>query len=374
VALPRAPVGRILHPWVPTCWRGRGEVCIRRGCCCSCCGRFIVSDRPTTRFVKQGDLRIAYQVVGEGPLDLVFPPGVPLPVDLMWEEPRLARFLRRLASFSRLVLFDYRSSGASILAAGVAAPTFEMWADDVRLVMDTVGIERAALVGWHVGALPLIFFAASQPERVSHLGLINGFARLLRDDDYPVGMPRSAVDSGANALLESYGTGADLSYHAPSLADDERFREWWARCERLWNVAPEMARQWRDYGNRDLRSVLPALRVPTLVLHHRGNRLIRVGNGRYLAEHIPGARYVELEGQDHLFFTQASDVLLDEIESFLTGSTHGFDADRVLAAVCSRTSSPRPTRPVSWAIGAGASCSTTTTRWSVPRYTDFAAG
>ena len=292
-----------------------------------------MSDRPPTRFAKAGDARIAYQLVGDGPLDLVFLWGGQFIVDLAWEEPRLSRFLRRLSSFSRLVVMDARGWGASRFTVSEKSLTLETWADDVRLVMDTAGMEQAALVGCSTGGSLAMFYAASQPERVSHLALVGAFARLLEDDDYPSGTPRSVFEAGGKSFVEGYGTGADLAYFAPSMVGDQPFREWWARCERLGNGAAAAQAGWEEVTDRDLRPVLPALRIPTLVLHSRGDRFIPVGHGRYLGEHIPDARYVELDGRDHFFFTDGSDQLLDELESFLAGPSGGLRSDRALAAV-----------------------------------------
>lgn len=292
-----------------------------------------MSDFPATRFAKAGDARIAYQLVGSGPLDLVFLWGGQFIVDLAWEEPRLSRFLRRLSSFSRLVVLDSRGWGASRFAVGAQTPTLETWADDLQSVMDAVGMDQAALVGWSTGGSLAMFFAATQPDRVSRLALIGAFARLLEDDDYPAGTPRDVFVSGGISFVEGYGTGADLAYFAPSMVGDEPFRQWWARCERLANGAAAAQAGWEQVTDRDLRSVLPALQIPTLVLHRRGDRFIPVGHGRYLGEHIPGARYVELDGRDHFFFTEGSDELLAELESFLAGPTAGLRSDRSLAAV-----------------------------------------
>jgi class 3 adenylate cyclase len=291
-----------------------------------------VFDAPATRYVRDGDLALAYQVAGEGPLDLFFATGGQFPIDLMWELPDLARFLHRLAAFSRVVLFDSRGWGASRTTTE-AIPTLEGWADDLRMVMDAAGIERAAVVGWFAGAIFSMYFAAAHPERVSSLVLLEGCARMLRDADYPAGMTQEAFEAGSRAYVQGYGTGDDLAFMAPSVAADPRFRRWWARCERLANGPTGAGFYWQELASRDLRAVLPALRVPTLVMHRRGDQFVRVEHGRYLAEHIVDARYVELDGDDHLFCAGDGDRLLDEIELFLTGLTGPQDLDRVLASV-----------------------------------------
>jgi class 3 adenylate cyclase len=291
-----------------------------------------VLEVPETRYAGDGDVRIAYQVFGEGPVDLLFAIGGLIPVDIGWEDPGFARFFRRLATFSRVVIFDSRGWGASRTAVDIL-PTVEEWADDLRLVLDSVGIERAAVVGHYAGAVMSTFFAAAHPDRVSSMVLIDASARMLRSPDYPIGMPATARDRLITGFIETYGTGADLILIARSRVDDERFRRWWARCERMANGPHGAGAYWRALSSRDMRAVLPALRVPTLVLQRADDPLIRVDQGRFLAEQIPDARYVELEGEDHLFFSGDTDRMLDEIEVFLTGSAAGAEPDRLLASV-----------------------------------------
>jgi class 3 adenylate cyclase len=291
-----------------------------------------VHEVPETRYASDGDVRIAYQAFGDGPIDLLFAIGGMIPVDVGWEDPGFARFMRRLASFSRVVIFDSRGWGASRTAVDTL-PTVEEWADDLRLVLDTVGSERAAVVGHYAGAVMSTFFAAAHPDRVSSLVLIEASARMLRAPDYPIGMPAGARDRLIGGFVETFGTGIDLRAQAPSREHDEPFRRWWGRCERLANGPLGAGAYWRALSGRDMRAVLPALRVPTLVLHRSGDPFIRVDHGRYLAEHIPHARYVELEGSDHLFFVGDTERMLDEIEVFLTGAATGGEPDRLLASV-----------------------------------------
>jgi pimeloyl-ACP methyl ester carboxylesterase len=193
-----------------------------------------VSDVPRTLYASEGDLRIAYQVVGRGSLDLVFAPGGQIPVDLIWEEPGCSRFLQRLSSFSRMVLFDSRGWGASRTTTETA-PTFEAWPDDLRLVMDTVGIERAAVVGFLAGAVFSIHFAATHPERVSSLVLLESFARMLRDADYPAGITPAALDNGTRAYVEGYGSGQDLADLPECCIAGADGRPW--PCRSAWVVA-----------------------------------------------------------------------------------------------------------------------------------------
>ena len=288
--------------------------------------------QPETRYARSEDGYIAYQVVGDGPLDLVFIFYWASNVDAMWEDPSLARFLRRLATFSRLLCFDKRGSGVSDPVPLAAVPTLEQWTDDVRTVMDAAGSKRAALIGHADGGQMAMLFAATYPERTSALILVDTCARHLRDVDYPCGLPADRVPRYLQRTEELWGTGRLLDILAPSVAHDERFRRWYGRYERLAMGPRAIIATQAAYLERDLRGVLPSIRVPTLVLHRAGDRFIRAGNGRYLAEHIPGAKYVELPGEDALFVGD-TEMLLGEMEEFLTGTRPVPEIDRVLATV-----------------------------------------
>jgi class 3 adenylate cyclase len=253
-------------------------------------------------------------------------------VDAMWEEPSLARFLRRLATFSRLLCFDKRGSGVSDPVPLAAVPTLEQWTDDVRAVMDAAGSKRAALLGHADGGQMAMLFAATYPERTSALILVDTCARHLRDVDYPCGLPADRVPRYLERTEELWGTGRLLDILAPSVAHDERFRRWYGRYERLAMGPRAMIATQAAYLERDLRAVLPSIRVPTLVSHRAGDRFIRAGHGRYLAEHIRGAKYVELPGEDALFLGD-TEMLLAEMEEFLTGTRPVPEIDRVLATV-----------------------------------------
>jgi class 3 adenylate cyclase len=286
-----------------------------------------------TRFATSNDGHVAYQVVGSGPRDIVFVPNWGTNVDVMWEEPSLARFLRRLATFSRLVCFDKRGTGVSDPVTLDALPTLEQWMEDVRSVMDAVGCERTVLLGDAEGGQMAMLFAATYPERVSALILTNATARHLRDVDYPWGLPARSVDTFLARMRELWGNGGLVSVMAPSAARDPRFQRWYGRYERLSLPPRAIDAFYTSHLERDLRSVLPAIQVPTLVLHRAGNRHIRVGHGRYLAEHIPGAKYVELPGEEHYFHSGDTEAVLAEIEEFLTGVRPAAEFDRVLATV-----------------------------------------
>jgi pimeloyl-ACP methyl ester carboxylesterase len=289
----------------------------------------IVSDRPDTKYAKTPDgVRIAYQVVGEGARDLIFfSPAYPL--DAVWEYPSASRFLGRLASFSRLILFDPHGWGGS----GVAHPTFETFIDDIAAVMDAVGSDSTNLVGYSWSGPVSALFAATYPERTSSLVLLSSFARWLRGPDYPFGMPQGAVDSFLENIEAHWGTGFDGGRFSARLSEDEAFRRWVARCERVAAPPDFAARELREWIGRDFRSILPVIRVPTLVLHRAGDPSIRVGHGRYLAEHISGAKYVELPGDHHSFCVGDQDSILDEIEEFITGAPPVREPDRALATI-----------------------------------------
>jgi len=281
---------------------------------------------PETRYARSGELHIAYQVVGSGPFDLVFVPGFISHLDNNWEEPRWAAFLDRLASFSRLILFDKRGTGLSDRVGAI--PTLEERMDDVRAVMDAAGSERAALLGISEGGPMSLLFAASHPDRTQALVLCGSYA-LFSEAVLP---PNKLAEFTAQ-VEQSWGTGATVASFAPSLAGDSAFRNWWARFERLGASPAAVIALMRMNSEIDIRHVLPSIHVPTLVLHRVGDVRVNVKAGRYLAQHIAGARYVELPGDDHLFFAGDAGRILDEIEEFLTGSRSDVETDRVLATV-----------------------------------------
>jgi pimeloyl-ACP methyl ester carboxylesterase len=287
------------------------------------------SATPETRYAKSGDVNIAYQVMGEGPFDLVLISGFVSHLDLDLEEPRMAYFLGRLASFSRLIRFDKRGTGLSDRPGGL--PDIETRMDDVRAVMDAVGSERAALLGYSEGGPMSCLFAATYPERTSALVIYASYAkRQDPDDDYPWASSSSERRVYAEQMERDWGVDADLGSMAPNA--DAALRAWWARRARA-AASPAAARDLVLMNSLiDTRAVLPTIRVPTLVLHRSGDRDSRVEEGRYLAEHIPGARFVELAGEDH-FVSIDADQILDEVEEFLTGTRPARAPDRVLATV-----------------------------------------
>jgi pimeloyl-ACP methyl ester carboxylesterase/class 3 adenylate cyclase len=285
---------------------------------------------PETRYARSGEINIAYQVVGDGPLDLVFVPGFISHLDLQWADPRIARFLDKLASFSRLILFDKRGTG---LSDPVAAPApLEDRMDDVRAVMDAAGSERAALFGLSEGGPMSILFAATYPERTRALVLCGTFATATLDpDDNPGGQRWVDAYQRVRALVEHWGEGRTLAVFAPS-ADSERDRIGRGIFERS-AATPQMTRTLIDMVvETDVRDLLPSIRVPTLVLH-REEEFVPVECARHLAEHIPGARLVVLPGADHIPFYGDADGYAEEIEEFLTGARHAPASDRILTTV-----------------------------------------
>jgi pimeloyl-ACP methyl ester carboxylesterase len=292
-----------------------------------------VSAVPKTRYAKSGEINIAYQVVGEGPPDLVYVPGWMSNVEMMWENPQLARFLRCLASFSRLIVFDKRGTGLSDRFAEL--PTLEQRMDDVRAAMDAVGSERAALFGHSEGASMCILFATTYPERTIALITYGAFATKLRADDYPWGQTLEERRLSAEEVERKWGEPkvADLAYYAPSVADDTFFQEWLDTYFRR-SASPKAAAELvRMNSDTDVRDLLSSVRVATLVLQAMGDRNVNVAEGRYIASRIADARYVEFPSGDHVFWVSHQDEILAEIQELLTGVRPPPEHDRVLATV-----------------------------------------
>lgn len=293
-----------------------------------------MSAAPQTRYAKSGDVNIAYQVSGEGPIDLVFVMGWVSNIDEFWTEPSFARFLERLASFSRLIVFDKRGTGLSDRVDESHLPTLEQRMDDVRAVMDAVGSRRAALLGISEGASMCALFAATYPERTSAFMSFGGFARLLAAPDYPWGRSEKEQAALLEKVREGWGSlPVGLEARIPSRARDEAFRQWWTRYL-VRSATPRTAAVLQHMNAQiDIRQVLPAIRVPTLIMHRSGDLTALVGGGRFLAERIPGATFIEYPGSDHLPWTSDFEGVVGDIEEFLTGSRHAAEIDRVLATV-----------------------------------------
>lgn len=290
--------------------------------------------RAQTKYAKAGDVHIAYQVVGEGPIDLVVVPGWVTHLEVQyWEEPSIARFFERLASFARLILFDKRGTGLSDRVARNDLPALEQRMEDLHAVMDAAGSRRAALFGISEGGPMSALFAATYPERTSALVMSGCYAKWIRADDYPWAPTRADHEAAFDAYERNWGTPIGFKTVAPSAANDESARNWWARQLRLGASPADGIALYRMNIEIDIRAVLPTIAVPTLILHRAGDRLINVGNGRYLAQHIPGARYVELEGADHLPWFGDANTVLGEVQEFLTGVRPADEHERMLATV-----------------------------------------
>jgi pimeloyl-ACP methyl ester carboxylesterase len=286
---------------------------------------------PDTRYARSGDVNIAYQVTGEGPIDLVFVMGWVSNLEAFWQEPTVASVFYRLASFSRLILFDKRGTGLSDRVPIDRLPTLEQRMDDVRAVMDAAGSERAALFGVSEGGPMCSVFAASFPQRTSALVMYGSYAKRVWDPEYPWAPKPEERQRWYDLLEQEWGSGADVGTIAPNA--DERFRHWWASYLRMSASPGAAVALGRMNTAIDIRQLLSAIRVPTLILHRTGDRDIDVGGSRWMAGQIAGAKYVELPGDDHLPWVGGQDAILDEVEEFLTGVRRGPDPDRVLATI-----------------------------------------
>jgi class 3 adenylate cyclase len=290
-----------------------------------------VIERSSVRYTQAGDVNVAYQIVGDGELDLVLVQGFVSHLDLLWENPHMTRFLDGLTSFARVILFDKRGTGLSDRSVGV--PTLEERMDDVRAVMDAAGSPQAVLMGVSEGAPMSLLFAATYPGRTSALVLHGGMARSTWAPDYPWAPPVEALVESATELVQPIlYTGEDIDIWAPELADDRAAKDWLARYRRA-GISPDgVPDLYAMFFNIDVRHVLPTLQVPTLVLHRHGDRVVNWRAGRWMAEQIPGARFVRLSGQNHFPWNDCDDVV-EEIREFLTGVRFAAEPDRVLATV-----------------------------------------
>jgi class 3 adenylate cyclase/pimeloyl-ACP methyl ester carboxylesterase len=288
---------------------------------------------PETQYARHAGLHVAYQVLGEGPPDILLLDQWFSHMDAQWDVLPLAEFRERLASFGRLIMYDKRGSGLSDPLAPNQLPTVEEWMGDIPIVLDAVGSERAAVITNLGAGIMATTYAAAQPERVASLILVDSFARFTSAPDYPFGAPDDWIDRTIEAAETAMGRGQMLDLFAPSLAADEGLRRAWSRYERL-ATSPGMAiAALRLVYGSDVRGVLPAIHVPTLVVHRAGAREISAAHGQYLAEHIPGARYVELPGIDNFIWAGDQEAILDEIQAFVTGVRPAPTARRALATV-----------------------------------------
>jgi len=282
-------------------------------------------------YARSGDVNIAYQVLGSGPIDLVFVMGWVSHLDYFWREPSFARFLRRLAAVSRLILFDKRGTGLSDPV--LLMPTLEQRMDDVRAVMDSVGSRRAVLLGVSEGGPMCGLFAATYPERTESLIMIGTYARRLRAPDYPWGPTPEQRDAFCRELLEHWGGPVGIEDRAPSKVNDAAFRTWWSTYLRMGASPAAAVVLTRMNAEIDVRHVLPTVRVPALVLHRTGDRCLLVDEGRYVASLLPDAQFVALPGEDHLPFVGDQDAMLAEIERFLVNARAPHESTRKLATL-----------------------------------------
>jgi class 3 adenylate cyclase len=289
--------------------------------------------RPEVQYAKSEGGAVAYQTIGQEPLDLVFLPEWMNNLEMQWDDPRLARFPMRLSAFSRVLMLNMRGIGLSDPLLEDETTTIEQWMDDITAVLDEVGSKRVALFGTGIGGSLAMVFAATYPERTSALVLLNSTARSSAAPDYPFGIDREWRERTERAMRQSWGQAAILQLQAPELAGDSRFRDWYGRFER-YGASPGIALAvLRMVHDLDVRHVLPAIQCPVLILHRAGDAIVRVEHGRYLAEHIPGARYIELPSEGHAFWSGDPDPILGEIQQFLTGAPPVTAVDRVLATV-----------------------------------------
>ena len=287
--------------------------------------------QPGIQYAKSGDVHVAYQVVGEGAADLVIVPGWVSHLEVLWEEPQAAAFLRRLGEFSRVILFDKRGTGMSDPLT--YAPPLDERMDDIRVVMDAAGSDRAALFGYSEGGPLALMFAAMHPERTSAVIAYGSFARWRQSAEYPIGVSEVWLEAFFEGARKAGITGDGYDTIVPSRHGDEEFRRWFARMARL-SASPGMMELYlRANLSIDINHVLPSIQTPTLVLHRVDDQICRVDGGRYLAAHIPGAKYVELPGGDHWPWFGDTDAVVEEVEELLTGTRHAAPTDRVLATV-----------------------------------------
>ena len=288
---------------------------------------------PAIKYVESNGYYIAYQVVGEGPRDLIVIPGFASHLEGAWEEPRYERWLRRVAGYSRLILIDKRGTGLSDRVANSSLPTLEERMQDVIAVLNAVGSRRSALCGISEGGAMAVLFAATFPERTAALILSGAWGRAFRSSNYPWGFDQSSFQQRIDNLQRVWGTTALAATVAPSLAGDIAFSEWWARYQRLSASPGAVAGLVHMAFEGDVREALPLISCPTLVLHRTEDPFVDVQHGRYLAAHIPGARFVEIPGKDHLHYVGDTELYDNEFELFLTGDLKTPDPERVLSTI-----------------------------------------
>ena len=317
--------------------------------------------KPETHYARSGDINIAYQVLGKGPIDLIYVPGWVTNLEYGWEEPLLARFLRRLASFSRLILFDKRGTGLSDQSTNM--PTLEQRMDDVRAVMEAVHSERAVVFGSSEGGNMAMLFAATYPERTIALITFGVFAKRVYDPEYPWAPTPEERKKFYDAIENEWGGPVGIEDLAPSVAHDGRVRNWWASYQRR-SASPRAALELAQLNTSiDVRHVLPAIRVPTLVLHRIEDRDSKIEEGRYIAAQIPDAKLVELPGEDHLIFVGDQEAILMEVENFVANVRRTAEVDSVLATILTITYPSEGVEPPRDELSAMRALATRETEW-----------
>lgn len=290
---------------------------------------------PTTKYVSSKGVNIAYQVFGEGPVDVLLVPGFVSHVEIAWEEPFLARFISMLSSFARVIFYDKRNTGLSDRVPLESFLTLDNRIDDILAVLEAAGSDRAALYSWSEGGPMSLIFASRFPERTAALILSGTTAKFPATDDYPEGIDPDLLERFTEVCEEDWGTGVFFDFFAPSLAENQRTREWWAKYQRYSSTPGSVAASLRMHLGVDARPLLPNITSPTLVLHHEHDLVVPSSSGKYLADHIPGAKFVELSGMDHMYWCGDQDRILGEVRSFLEGIPAG--------AYLKRQRSRRPT-------------------------------
>src|SRR3989440_2243714 len=288
---------------------------------------------PETHYALSSGNHIAYQVAEGADRDILYVPRTTTPIDLLWDDPIVARGLRRLTTCGRLIMCDLRGWGASDSIDTARLPAMQAWMDDIAAVLDAAESEQATLVASSEAALPLMLFAATNPDRTTGLVLINAFARFLRTPETPFGMPPESAERYVELYRSISGRGPLVDYLAPTRSGEPAFRRWSTRCQRLGAGPGSAAAIYALFMRTDLSGVLPSIRVPTLVLHREGDQHVRHGHGKFLADRIPGAKLVKLPGADDEWFSGDIELLFDEIEQFVTGIRRARRTDRVLATI-----------------------------------------
>jgi pimeloyl-ACP methyl ester carboxylesterase len=281
-------------------------------------------------YAKNGDVHIAYTILGDGPIDLVYTNGIFSNLDVMWEDPHWARYADRLASFSRLIVFDMRGIGLS--DRGPEPPYLELQMDDLRAVMDAAGSETAAVMGIARGGSMTMLFAATYPERVRALILYAASVKTIRADDWPLGRSQEEADEFFATFTDRMGSGENLRLQAPEVWT-EQYERWWGRFERSIATRSGFRELGEVFYGIDVRALAPAIQAPTLLLHRSNDAVVPLDMSRWLADTIPLSKFVELPGDNHIVFLGDTDALADEVEEFLTGARRAPETDRVLATV-----------------------------------------